>query len=172
MTISHQKVLSAAIKPPYHFPSLKRRVAAISRGRAHQRTGLSKSRCINTSGLLSLTGPLRCIADGEHENPTDSSESTRAIKGIARPQMLSHRPKTVTPAKAGVRVVRLRYPANSQGCAALCLASNARISSACTSVRPMSSRPFSRQCLRCGVMSKLKPDGVVTVCAARSTSSL
>ena len=35
-------------------------------------------------------------------------------------------------------------------------ASNARIASACCSVRPMSSRPFSRQCLRKGSTSKPK----------------
>ena len=54
-------------------------------------------------------------------------------------------------------------------------ASNARISSACCSVRPMSSRPFSRQCLRNGSMSKwnaIAPSGVATVCRSRSIVSL
>ena len=43
---------------------------------------------------------------------------------------------------------------HSHGCSASRFVSNARISSACCSVRPMSSRPFSRQCLRNGSTSK------------------
>ncbi len=43
---------------------------------------------------------------------------------------------------------------HSHGCSASRFASNARIASACCSVRPMSSRPFSRQCLRNGSTSK------------------
>ena len=42
----------------------------------------------------------------------------------------------------------------NQGFSASRFVSNARIASACSSVRPMSSRPFSRQCLRNGSTSK------------------
>ena len=52
-------------------------------------------------------------------------------------------------------------------------ASNARILSAWRSVRPISSRPFSRQCLRNGSTSKLNdfaPSVVDTVCRSRSTT--
>ena len=55
-----------------------------------------------------------------------------------------------------------------------CFASNARISSACCSVRPMSSRPFSRQCLRNGSTSNANdsaPSGVRDASAARGRSS-
>ena len=84
-------------------------------------------------------------------------------------------PAPVIPAPAGLQTGPQRAVTSiytySHGRFCLRLSSNARILSACARVRPISSRPLSMQCLRCAVISKANdcPDGVMTVCAARST---
>ncbi|MNR06120.1 hypothetical protein D3C85_1221820 [compost metagenome] len=62
---------------------------------------------------------------------------------------------------------------NSQGLLSRCFTSKALIASASCRVRPISSKPLSRQCLRKASTSKpyCLPSGRVTVCAARSTVS-
>ena len=70
------------------------------------------------------------------------------------------------------RICRFQ-PLNSQGWLWRRFSSKSRISSACCRVKPISSNPFKRQCLRCSVMSNLNvsPLGVVRVCSARSMES-
>ena len=57
------------------------------------------------------------------------------------------------------------FYANNQANCCLRLFSNALISFACCNVKPISSKPFNKQCLRCSVMSNenTSPLGVVTV---------
>jgi len=97
--------------------------------------------------------------------------SARCLANSRRVTSLGNRPgQTIpppdAPALAACPKRTKRNQPNSQGCTNRCPASNALIASACCSVRPISSRPFIRQCLRWGVISKPKdsPEGVVTVC--------
>lgn len=111
------------------------------------------------------SGMAACVRPKLQGGSAGCLANSRRVTGLGnRPGQTIPPPDAPAPTACAKRTKR-NQP-NSQGCANRCLASKALIASACCSVRPISSRPFIRQCLRWGVISKAKdsPEGVVTVC--------